>query len=223
MSPASHLGRCLLQDGIYEPEMCRFLGESLLPGDVFLDIGANEGYFSVVASRFLGPRGRVIAVEPQRRLAPVIRKNLELNACQNVTVVEALLGAEDGEERLVLNTAMNNGGSSVHPAGRLSWLMPRQRTRAVTLDTLFREQGLERADLAKVDIEGGEWEMLLMAKPRTLAEGRIGLLSLDVHESILRHRGLDPENLRQYVRTCGYRPSPLYNWVWEAPARRAAA
>jgi FkbM family methyltransferase len=222
ISPTSYLGMCLLQAGIYEPEMCRFLAQSLRPGDVFLDIGANEGYFSVLASRLLGPRGRVIAVEPQQRLTPVIRKNVELNGCQNVTLVEALLAAEDGEEQLTLSSAMNNGSSSVHLPGRLNWLIPRQRTRALTLDTLFRELGLQRADTAKVDIEGSEWDMLLGAKSRTLAERRIGLLSLDIHESVLRHRGLDPGILRQYVRACGYRPSALYDWVWEVPAGMTA-
>ncbi|HLI83544.1 MAG TPA: FkbM family methyltransferase [Bryobacteraceae bacterium] len=223
LSPASYLGMCLLQYGAYEPDMCRFLAESLRLGDVFLDIGANEGYLSVLASKLVGVRGRVIAVEPQRRLAPVIRKNLELNGCENVVLIEALLGAQDGEGLLTLSPASNNGGSSEHPAGRLSWLMRRQRTRVITLDTLFREQGLERVDVAKVDIEGGEWDMLLIGKPRILAERRIGLLSLDVHESILRNRGVDPEDLRRYVRACGYQPATLYSWVWEAPARRAAA
>jgi hypothetical protein len=64
--------------------------------------------------------------------------------------------------------------------------------------------------------------MLLGAQSRTLAERRIGLLPLDIHESVLRRRGLDPGILRQYVRDCGYRPSALYYWVWEVPAGMTA-
>jgi FkbM family methyltransferase len=63
----------------------------LRPGAVFIDMGANEGYFSVLASGVVGPSGAVIAVEPQSRLQGVIQTNLDANACLNVRLVRCVV------------------------------------------------------------------------------------------------------------------------------------
>src|SRR3954470_828715 len=51
LDPASSQGLCLLKNDVYEPPMLETLKSYLRPGDTFADVGANEGYFSVVASR----------------------------------------------------------------------------------------------------------------------------------------------------------------------------
>jgi FkbM family methyltransferase len=54
--------------------------EEYLPAEgVFLDLGANEGYFTVIAARRCGPSGHVIAIEPQPRLLPILEENIRLN------------------------------------------------------------------------------------------------------------------------------------------------
>ena len=85
VSPVSHLGYQLTH-GEYEPAMTAVLGRYLKQGDVFVDLGANEGYFSVIASPLVGSAGRVIAIEPQSRLQNTIQENLALNGCNNVKV-----------------------------------------------------------------------------------------------------------------------------------------
>jgi len=59
----------------------------LPPGGIFIDLGANEGYFSVIGSKLVGMAGRVLAFEPQSRLQPVINRNSTLNSCDNVEVL----------------------------------------------------------------------------------------------------------------------------------------
>ena len=68
IDPASSQGGALARNGIYEPELLATVKTRLGPGDTVVDVGANEGYFSVVASRRVGSTGRVIAIEPQARL-----------------------------------------------------------------------------------------------------------------------------------------------------------
>jgi hypothetical protein len=83
INPISNFGSILLA-GEYEPQMGAVLRSYLRPGDVFIDMGANEGYFSVLASSLVGPHGTVIAVEPQSRLQGVIQTNIGENTCSNV-------------------------------------------------------------------------------------------------------------------------------------------
>src|SRR5947209_7701542 len=98
-APVSHLGWSLLE-GEYEPSMASVLDRYLYPGAVFVDLGANEGYFSVLASKLVGPFGMVIAVEPQERLQAVIQHNCYLNRSYNVRVIRAVVSGCEGDQLL---------------------------------------------------------------------------------------------------------------------------
>src|SRR2546423_2566376 len=63
LDPSTNLGCVLIRNDIFEPSTVAALQENLGPGQTFVDLGANEGYFSVIASRIVGPSGRVIAIE----------------------------------------------------------------------------------------------------------------------------------------------------------------
>src|SRR5262245_6668785 len=76
---ATLIRREINEPGVFEPQMIAKLVRWLAPGDVFVDLGANEGYFTVLGAKLVGPSGRVIAIEPQDRLAGVIEENLRLN------------------------------------------------------------------------------------------------------------------------------------------------
>jgi len=78
IDPVSNVGSRLLAEGTYEKKLTEALPHLLGPNLTFYDVGANEGWFSLVAARIVGPSGRVIAVEPQERLWPVILHNASL-------------------------------------------------------------------------------------------------------------------------------------------------
>ena len=87
IDPASNLGYKLLYVGEHEPYMIKTLQQYLQPGSTFIDLAANEGYFSVIASKLVGSQGKVFAIEPQSRLLDIINKNLDLNECNNVKIL----------------------------------------------------------------------------------------------------------------------------------------
>lgn len=202
VDPASYQGLRILETGVYEPEMLATLRRFLRPGDTFADVGANEGYFSVVASRLVGPRGRVFAVEPQDRLRPVLERNFALNAAANVTLLAAAVSDAAGEARMHLTPGMNNSASSLMQPTK--YPLARQTVRTATLASLFAEAGIERCRLLKLDIEGWEYEAVLGSRA-LFAEGRVDAFALELHPHLLEARGLDAGEITRFLDACGYR------------------
>ena len=96
------------QYGYWESDLCAYFEAALRPGDTFVDIGANIGYFSIVASRCVGPEGRVYAVEPGERSRRLLQANLWRHGCRNVTVLPVAGYTETGHVQFETNP---DGGS----------------------------------------------------------------------------------------------------------------
>jgi FkbM family methyltransferase len=209
------MGTNLLSVGEYEPRMIAVLQKYLKPGGVFIDLGANEGYFSVIASGLVGAGGRVIAVEPQSRLQPVIQENLRLNNCANVEIQHILLSATDGESELVLTPQLNTGASSIAPLHmKLRRIMPTEHVASLTLASFLAQAAIPRCDLIKIDIEGAEWDVLMNAG-ETLRSGILRNIALEIHNSILAARGINGMEIHPFILGCGYTlDDSLGHWVY---------
>jgi FkbM family methyltransferase len=205
IDPLSQLGRSLLCDGRYEPETEEILREHLAVGNAFLDVGANEGYFSAVAASIVGPEGYVAAVEPQSRLAEIIQINLALNGCvanaevAGARIFHGALGGAKGEStELFLSPSLNTGYSSVLKRPRFS-----RRSETVTfVDPAELLQGRDEFALVKVDVEGFEDQVMQSLLPM-IRMGQVGALLLDYHASILQERGIDPAKIEATVLAAG--------------------
>lgn len=204
VNPMSILGSQVVRGQAYEPETLAVMSDFLTSGSVFVDLGANEGYFSVVASRLVGPRGRVIAIEPQSRLQGVIQANLNANDCQNVTVVKAAVAARTQAVHLSLTSEMNTGATSLFP--RTRYPLPTEQVQSFTLAELLKEGGIEHCDLMKVDIEGAEYDAFAGSSD-VLKQGVIHHISVEVHDSILEKRKVSWGTIHEQIRSCGYRSS----------------
>jgi FkbM family methyltransferase len=223
ISPMSMFGGLLLQTGEYEPQMIAVLRKYLNPGGVFVDLGANEGYFSVIASGLVGSGGRVIAIEPQSRLQAVIHTNLRLNSCTNVELEQIVLSGVNGELDLTLTPQTNTGGSSLWPSRqKLRGVLSKERVRSRTLGSFLAFAGIAGCDLMKVDIEGAEWEVFMNAGD-VLHSGAIRRFVLEIHNPLLEARGLRGIDLHEFILSCGYSlDDSLGPWVYyktpDAPA-----
>jgi FkbM family methyltransferase len=134
--------------GRWEEDEATWMRALLRPGHVVVDCGANVGYFSVLASRAVGPEGRVLAFEPERANLRLLRHNLWRNGADNVEVVPA--AAADSRTPLALRfNAANRGDHQVHAAPQPSdVLVP-----AVVIDELLPEGAV---DVVKVDTQGSD-------------------------------------------------------------------
>lgn len=133
----------------YERQLLR---ESLRPGDVFVDIGANAGIYSLTAAAAVGPDGRVLSVEPNPRMVERLALNLSLNGFRDRAILEqAAVSDCAGEFALTLDDRNLGGASLVNRRSEHSI-----RVRCERLEDLLARHGIARVHALKIDIEGAE-------------------------------------------------------------------
>lgn len=121
-----------------------------------VDAGANIGLFSVVASRLVGPHGKVYAFEPISEIADILERNIRENNRVNVRVERAALGEKTGKASLYVNLGQNFEGSSKY-INRRAAKRPVPQT---TLDNFLTRNGIKKVDFIKADVEGAERDLL---------------------------------------------------------------
>jgi FkbM family methyltransferase len=148
----------LYQYGIYEISGTRFVQSVLTRGMTFLDVGANAGYYSLIAARLVGDTGRVYCFEPVAEPFARLRRNVMLNAFSNITVNQAALSSHTGRSSIYRSALQDNDGlASLHPGAEREELG--EETRVVAIDDWIGELGDRRLDLIKVDVEGAEGDV----------------------------------------------------------------
>jgi FkbM family methyltransferase len=204
--PHSHLGLSLLSTGRYEIDTEDLIAQNIGSGDVFVDIGANEGFLSAFAAKLLGPTGVVIAVEPQSRLLPLIEINLRLNEAKRFHIVHRAVGDDSNASGLInLYPETNTGQTSLLKRPRLGWTTLRQeqeRIRFITPSDILAECAVDHFDFVKVDVEGYEGTVVDGLLP-LIRTGKVSKLLLDYHASILRKSGIDADSIHRKLLDAG--------------------
>jgi FkbM family methyltransferase len=176
--PVSVFGLQLLRGNTYEAELTQLLVKLLKAGDTFIDAGANEGYYAMLAAQ-LGCT--VHCIEPQARLRSVIRRNIELNSARGVRLHPLALSNTNGQARLYLRPTTNTGASSFFRHWRIGWSSEDVPTRR--LDDFFVENQIEKARLMKIDCEGAEC-LIVEGGTRSLSAPRIEFIVIEYHPEI---------------------------------------
>jgi FkbM family methyltransferase len=155
--------------GLHEIHVQQAMQRELEEGSVFWDVGAHIGFSSLIASRLVGPSGRVESFEPyppnQRRLAA----SMELNGCTNVTVHSEALSSQSGQRSFYLHESSLMGSLVEHPS---------EHTMDIPCITLEEAaQRLAVPNLIKIDAEGAELDVLCggkhflaVARPKLIVE-----------------------------------------------------
>lgn len=178
--------------GSYELQKRR-LFESIVPtGAVVFDIGAHAGFYTLLASVLVGPRGAVVAFEPQSHNMRYLREHLRLNAISNVQVIQAAVTDSDGVA--CFQEGANTSTGHLAPEGQL-------RVRTVTLDGLVSTYQVPAPDFLKIDVEGAE--MLVLKGARSLLTTTRPTLFLATHGRLMR------EGCCDFLNALGYELSPI--------------
>ena len=146
--------RYLYLFGTWEPRMTLWLSRRLGPGDTFIDVGANIGYFSVLASQLVGPKGRVVAIEASRAFQDWLERNARLNGCTNIRSVHTAVSDKHQILTFILASSANMGANSIVPYDG-----PAESTfdiEAFPLPDVLEADEIANARVVKVDVEGAE-------------------------------------------------------------------
>jgi FkbM family methyltransferase len=190
---------CLYVCGSFEPNEFSFLHGFLKPGMVFIDVGANDGYYTLFAARRVGQTGKVVAVEPSTRERINLRRNLVRNRIDNVHVVPAALGAAPGDADLRLAQGAHSGhntlGQFAHDDVAPADL---ERVTVKTIDMVAAELKLDRIDFVKIDVEGAEASVV--AGARAVLTSTRPVMLLEINDGALRAQGIGADALLVTLR-----------------------
>jgi FkbM family methyltransferase len=189
--------RLLFTPQYFDPRERALLAERLRGDFVFLDIGASVGGYALFMAARGGSRARILAVEPLPEIFERLVYNIDQNAFSNVKAVSCALADHDGDITLFVN-ADNRGETSVRIVSADAH-SARLRVPAKSLLSILREEGYERVDAIKLDIEGAEDLVLdpfFRDAPRALWPALI------IMEFALLRGGAE---LEQRLRDLGYR------------------
>ncbi len=183
-----------LGDVAYEPDTAGFIRRHLAPGMVFVDIGANNGFFSLLAAHYVGAAGRVFAFEPNPPVFAALSQHVALNQlADRIRLFDfALSDAKTDAARLHV-WSEHSGFSSLdlaaapgaqHLAGGSSVTI-----RTEVFDDWFASQDVAAIDLLKMDVEGFEGQVV-SGMARTLAERRIARIVCETQWDSAAHKQL---------------------------------
>jgi len=146
-------------------------------GDTVVDVGANIGIFTILASKLVGNEGRVYAIEPDKENYELLRKNLELNKIKNVRSFNIALGKKN-EKRKLFKSKENPGAHSFYPIKNSSEF---KIIDVISFDNLIKKNKIKKINFLKMDCEGAEYEILFNLSENNLKN--IKNISMEVHNT----------------------------------------
>ncbi len=196
------VGQALLQGGEFEHEETELFKSLVRPGMVVVDIGANLGYYTLLAARLLGGQGRVYAFEPDPANYALLVKNIQANAFSNVVSTQMAVSDHAGSH-LLFRHKYNFGCHSLSKANATEYDGSTEVT-TTTLDHFFAEVHPEsKIDLIKMDVQGAEGQVIDGAR-NLLGEMKPAIL-MEFFPEALRNLGTDPGELLRRLEACGFK------------------
>jgi FkbM family methyltransferase len=181
-----------------------FLNHFLQPGDVFVDVGANIGLFTLIAACLVGPTGRVVAFEPTGVTYTRLVDNVRLNGFCNVNCVNSALSNRSGQLDLArLTDGFDAWNSFAEPTmgGKFS----HERVEVIEWDHYARAHNLSGAvTMMKIDVEGWESRVLAGGK-EAFARPDAPVLQVEFTDAAAKAAGSSCHNLYEFLESLGYR------------------
>jgi FkbM family methyltransferase len=202
VSVTSDLFKRIVSRGYYEPELASLIKQHVKAGSDAIDIGANVGFFSCLMSKCVGS-GRVLACEPTTVGLNLLKKNLLLNHCANVTIFEGAVSNQAGAVQIAYipgREEYSSLGAIVHPSAtgenHLTMSVP-----SLSLDELVVQHSL-RPSFIKMDVEGAEF-LVLDGSHKTLETYR-PLILAELSDLLLKSKGSSLSQVSELLQRFQY-------------------
>lgn len=196
------MGLPLTLKGSYEKKTTEVFLSLLKKNQVVFDIGANAGYYTILASKGVGSNGQVYSFEPDPGSSELVERNVLLNNCKNVKLIKKALSEKSGTSYFK-SEKFNKGDSSLASEGGI-------KVQTTTLDDFITESKIEKADLIIMDIEGAE--ILALRGGKEFLSGLINSsLIIEYNPSSLEKLGFGSDELTQQIQNLGYKIIGIIN------------
>ena len=185
----------LLREGKREPFATEILMKDTLPGEVVLEIGANIGYYTILQSKKIGPRGKIYAIEPEKDNFEYLKKNVKLNSLDNVTLFKQAIGDKNGELKIYAYAEGNLNSP-------FKWGDHYNRTEIVKEQTIDKFlEGKQDPNWIRMDVEGYEYNILIGAK-KTLMNKNLKRMFIEFHFGMVEKKNMI--ELLELIRDTGF-------------------
>jgi FkbM family methyltransferase len=141
--------------GVWEPHLSRWLGETLRPGDFFVDVGASIGYYTLLAAGLCGGAGKVIAIEASPTTFAALLANLRRNGVMNVRAVNLAVSDQEGSVPVYRAPEQNLGMTTTVRTDEAGFRYECD-VRALPLPRILSPDEVARTRVIKIDVEGAE-------------------------------------------------------------------
>jgi FkbM family methyltransferase len=178
------------------------LRQILLPGDIFWDIGANIGFYTLTASPLIRPDGRVVAFEPASHAWQALTANLNLNHRDNVQSVQIALADGSGQAVLYRSADFADGGASL--ISRDDYHGDSEVVTTMSADQFLAQSGSPPPTLMKIDVEGFEANVLIGSE-KILQAAHPPLILIEMN---------DPDRIGAILKAAGYQGAYLHRRRW---------
>lgn len=206
--------------GVWEPNLTAWIQRGLRPGDTFVDVGANIGYFSLLGSRLVGRSGRVVAIEPSPRIVRQLRANIARNRVRNIRVAPVAASNTSGPLRLFEGPPEHVGATGMFATGEAS---KEFEVQAMTLPEILTEDEARSARIIKIDVEGAE-ALVVQGMVPLLSVGRADLEAVvEISPGRLAQLGQSTDEVLAVFARAGFNPYAIendYSWESYVPPRR---
>ena len=176
--------------------------ENIKEGDTVIDVGANIGEYALVASKQVGPKGRVLSIEPLKQAATWLEKNYALNDFSNYEIIQKAMGKKPETLTLYKKSESSEIGI-VDPDITKKDLIPSGEILVDTIDNITSSRNINKVDLLKIDVEGFEYEVLCGCKD-SFKQNKIKKIICEIHSSYLKSRGLDENLIYNLIKANGF-------------------
>jgi FkbM family methyltransferase len=182
----------------FEPYTTELFKRAVKPGAIVIDIGAQFGYYSLLAAKFAGPEGKVFAFEPVPSNFKILKKNIQMNNYAHIIhPIQKAIGNKQGKVTLFLYERSDSHGMFPNLQATVKEAIC---VECITIDELFGEQSV---DVIKMDIEGNE-PYALQGMKKTVSRSNNLVLFTELAPTFLRKGGTKPEDYLAQLEKFGF-------------------
>jgi FkbM family methyltransferase len=145
--------------GTWEPNLTAWIQRRLARGDTFVDVGANAGYYTLLAARLVGAEGRVISIEPSPTIFRLLSEAIAANRSTNVTAIQAAAGRTRDKATIFRGPDDQLGWSSLRSDWKTT-LYSEAVVDVFPLDDLVSQDDRKGVRIVKIDVEGFEVDVI---------------------------------------------------------------